>query len=277
MARHATGAGARIVARVLATAFRDGLRAVRASGWRGPALALLSYVPVAATYAFGAALLVGLVLHVVVLLALVRLLGAVRPLPVPPPPAVDGDGHRVAPPPKPGPPLTAADRSPKVALRNASRLWRPAVSVTGLYLLAQFTALLTVVAVSGGRVVDYSPDAQLVAVLPVSAVFLAFVFVATQRVGLEGDPRVLVAAAHSVRVARTAYGPLLLLALAEPAVAAAGSLAVPDKHAPLARVLLVGAVTILVAAAVKVVVTAVANEVYLTGPRLDLPVADPVG
>jgi hypothetical protein len=27
---------------------------------------------------------------------------------------------------------------------------------------------------------------------------------------------------------------------------------------------------------VKVVVTAVANEVYLTGPRLDLPVADPV-
>src|SRR4051812_28708387 len=75
MARHATGAGARIVARVLATAFRDGLRAVRASGWRGPALALLSYVPVAATYAFGAALLVGLVLHVVVLLALVRVLG----------------------------------------------------------------------------------------------------------------------------------------------------------------------------------------------------------
>jgi hypothetical protein len=87
------------VARVPATAFRDGLRAVRASGWRGPALALLAYVPIAVTFAVfdGALLFAGLVLHVVVVVALVRLLGAVRPVPVPPVPAVDEAGHRIAP------------------------------------------------------------------------------------------------------------------------------------------------------------------------------------
>jgi hypothetical protein len=130
--------------------------------------------------------------------------------------------------------------------------------------------------VSGSRVVDHSPLTQLMTVLPVSALFMTFVFLATQRVALEGDNRVLVAAAHSVRIARMTYGPLLLLTLAEPAVAAAGAFAVPGKHAPVARVALVATVTVVVAAAVKVVVMAVANEVYVTGPRVDLPVADPV-
>jgi hypothetical protein len=264
------------VARVLATAFRDGLRAVRASGWRGPALALLSYVPVAVTFALlGGALLVGgLVLHVVVLLALVRLLGAVRPVPVPPVPQVDDAGRRVAPPPQPGPPLGGDDRAPKVALRNAARLWRPAVRITGLYLLAQLAAALTVVAVSGGRVADYSETAQLVTVLPISALYLAFVFLATQRVGLEGDGRVLVAAAHATRIARAAYGPVLLLTLAEPVIAAAGALAVPEKHASALRVAVAGTLTLVAAVVAKVVVTAVANELYLAGPRVDLPVVE---
>ncbi len=261
---------------MLATAFRLGLRAVRASGWRAPALALLSYVPVALSVSVlgGALLVVGLVLHVVVLLALVRLLGAVRPEPLPRPPEVDALGRRVAPPRRPGPPVSDADRSPRVALRNAWRLWRPAISITGLYLLAELAALLTVVALSGGRIGDYSASAQLVAVLPVSSVFTAFVFLAAQRVGLEGETRVLVAAAHAVRIARTAYGPILLLTLAEPIVAAAGTLAIPEKHPAVTRVVIVGTATVLVATAVKLVVTAVANEVYLSGPRLDLPVPE---
>lgn len=264
---------------MLGTALRQGLRAVRASGARGPALALLSYVPVAASVAVlgGALLVAGLVLHVVVLFALTRVLGAVRPDGLPPLPGVDELGRRVAPPPRPGPPVTPADRSVRVALRRALTLWRPAISVTGLYLLAVVAALLTVVALSGGRVGDYSATAQLVAVLPVSSVFTAFVFLAAQRVALEGDPRVLVAAAHSVRIARTAYGPLFLLTIAEPLVAAAGSFALPGEHPPAGRVAVVGAVTLLVAAAVKVVVTAAANELYVTGPRLDLPVPDAPG
>lgn len=263
------------MARVLATAFRDGLAAVRASGWRAPALALLGYVPVAATWAVldGALLVVGFVAHVIVTLALVRALGAARPYPLPPVPVVDAAGRRVEAARRPGPPVTDADRAVGVALGNAWQLWRPAVRITALYLLAQFAALLTVLALSGGKVSDYGPSAQLVTVLPVSALFMAFVILATQRVGLEGDTRVLVAAAHSVRIAREAYGTVLLLALAEPVVAAAGALLVPEKHPPLGKVVAVGVGTVVLAAFVKVVVTAVANEVYLTGPRLDLPVA----
>lgn len=261
------------MARVLRPAFRGGLAAVRAGGWRPFALALLAYVPVAVFGALlgGALLVLGLVLHVIVVLALVRLLGAARPGMLPAVPQVDELGRRVLPPPRPGPAVSAADRSVVSALRNASRLWRPAVSITGLYLLAGVTAGLTAIALSGGRFAQYAPSTQLVAVLPLSALVTAFVTLAPQRVALEGDPRVLVAAAHSVRIARTAYGVLLGLTVAEPVVAAAGTLAVSGPHPPARRVVAVACVTVTVAAFVKVVTTAVATEVYLAGPRLDLP------
>ena len=87
---------------------------------------------------------------------------------------------------------------------------------------------------------------------------------------------VLVAAAHSVRIARTAYGALLLLTVAEPLVAVASALALPEKHPPAARIAVVGGLSLAIATVVKVVVTAVANEIYATGPRLDLP-AETVG
>jgi hypothetical protein len=145
------------------------------------------------------------------------------------------------------------------------------VSIAGLYILAALAAGLTVVALSAGKAADYSETAQLVAILPVSALFTAFVLLAAQRVALEGDTRVVVAAAHSVRIARQAYGVLLGLSLAEPVVAAAGALSVSSKHPPAARVAVVGGVTVVVAAIVKVLVTAVGNELYLRGPRLDLP------
>ena len=259
------------MARVLREPTRLGLAAIRAAGWRAPLTALLGYVPLlGGGFAGGPLLLVGLVLHVVLLLALVRVLGAWRPEPLPPIPRVDEEGRRVAVPLRQGPPVTDADRSPFAAIRNAARLARPALVLTGLFLLAGLGASLVVVALSGGRLAEYGPVAQVATVLPVTALFTAFVVLATQRVGLEGDPRVLVAAAHSVRIARTAYGVLLLLSIAEPAVATAATLALPEDP-PSSQLVYVATATVLAAAAVKVLVTAVANEVYLAGPRLDLP------
>ena len=259
---------------MLREAFRAGVATARAAGWRAFGLALLAYVPIAVlgSVAGGAFLFAGLWLHIVVVLALVRVLAAARPEPVPPVPQVDDQGHRVLAPPRPGPPLTAADRNPTTALRQAARLWRPALSITGLYLLAGIFAALTAVALSGGRFAEYSPTAQLVAVLPLSALATAFVALAPQRVAIEGDPRVLVAAAHSVRIARSAYGALLLLTVAEPLVAVGALLALPEKNPALGKVIAVAVVTVLVDAVVKVVATAVENELYLRGPRLDLPV-----
>ena len=261
---------------MLATAFRNGLAAVRAAGWRAYALGLLSYAPVAVAQAARnvAVIVLTLVVQVIVLFALIRLLGAYRPEPVPPPAEVDDQGRRVLGPPNPGPPLTPDDRRLGVALRNALRLWRPAVSMSGLILLAQVAALLTVIAISGGRVGDYSPTVLVLAALPVSATFLAFIVLAPQRLALEGETRVLVATAHSVRIARTAYGALLLITIVEPLAMALGMLPVPDKDPALATVAGFGAATVLVTAALQVLTTAVGNELYLTGPRLDLP-ADP--
>lgn len=261
---------------MLATAFRHGLAAVRAAGWRAYALALLSYAPVAVAEAIGnvAVTVVTLVAQVIVLLALIRLLGAYRREPVPPPAEVDDQGRRVLGPANPGPMVSEADRRVRTALRNAFRLWRPAVSMSGLILLTQVAALLTVIALSGGRAVEYDPKIVLLAALPVSATFLAFIVLAPQRLALEGETRVLVATAHSVRIARTAYGALLLVTVVEPLAVALGTLPVPDKDPALSTVLGFGAATVVVAAVLQVVTTAVGNELYLSGPRLDLP-ADP--
>ncbi|HWL37207.1 MAG TPA: hypothetical protein VNQ77_13570 [Frankiaceae bacterium] len=252
---------------MLVTAFRDGFAAVRAAGWRALALSLLSYTPVALAEAVPNVLLVvaTFVLQVIVVLALIRLLGAHRPVPVPAPPQVDESGRRVLGPKQPGPPLTDADRSPVVALRNAFALARTALRLTGLILLAQFAAILTVIALSGGKVADYSENVLLLTALPVSALFLTFIAVAPQRVALEGETRVLVATAHSVRIARQAYGPLLLITVVEPAVTAAGSFGGVAGVA--------GAIA--AAALLQTWTTAAANEIYLAGPRLELPVPEP--
>ena len=263
---------------MLRTAFRDGLAAARAAGWRAYALALLGYVPVVAAQMTRnvVASLAALVLQVVVALALIRLIGAARPVPIPPPPQVDEQGRRVLLAPRPGPALSEDDRRIRVAVRHAFALWRPALTLTSLFLLAQYGALLTVLALSGGDALEYEPDVLLLAVLPVSALFLAFLALAPQRVALEGETRVLVATAHSVRIARTAYGLLLLLTVAEPVVTGLGGLLLPDENPPVGQLLGIGAGTLVVVALVQVVVTAVANEVYLNGPRLELPV-DPAG
>lgn len=259
---------------MLRESVRDGLAAARSAGWRALLLAAVSYVPLVAfgAVAGGNLLVVGLVLHVVVMLALVRVLGASRDEGLPALPEVDDQGRRVLPPAKPGPPVTYADRSPLTALRNAWRLGRPAISLTGLYLLAQFGAYVVAMVLSGGRLTDYSTTVQGAAVLPVAALFLAFVALATQRVGLEGDPRVIVAAAHSVRIAKTAYGVLLLLTVIEPLVAVGIAVGGRGEDPPTSRLAAVIGVGVLVATVAKVAVTAVSNEVYLRGARLDLAV-----
>jgi hypothetical protein len=261
------------VARVLRPAFRLGPAAARRGGWAALGLALLAYVPVGASVAFagGALAPVGLVLHGIVVLALVRLLAARRPGELPPPPQVDELGRRVATPPRPGPPVTPADASLRRALRNAGAFWRPAISLAGLYLLCGFAALLVAVALSGGKYAEYTPTTQGVVIVPLFALVSAFAALAPQRVAIEGDTRVLVAVAHSVRIAWTAYGTLLLLSAAEPVVGAAGLLAISGKNPPVGRVVAVSVASVVVTTLLKVVTTAVATEVYLAGPRLDLP------
>lgn len=261
---------------MLRESFRAGFAAIRAAGWRGPLLGALSYVPVVVFATFAINFLVfGLILHAVVVVALARVLGASRPEPLPPVPEVDEQGRRVAPPPRPGPPATAADRSPVVALRNAWRLGFAAARLIGLFLLANFGAYVVAVVLSGGRFTEESELVQAVAVMMLATLFSAFVALAGQRVALEGDPRVLVAAAHSVRIAKTNYGVLLLLTAIEPAIAVATAVAAGSGEVPRGRAVAVGVAALVAATVAKVVVTAVSNEVYLRGARLDLPL-DPV-
>lgn len=258
---------------MLRTAVRDGFAAARAAHVRAYAVAVLSYLPVVGAELTGnvALVLAAIIVQVVVSFALVRVLGAFRPVPVPPPPQVDETGRRVLPPRQPGPALTPEDRRVGVALRNAFALLRPALSFTALVLLAQIAALLAVMALSGGKAVDYSPNVLLLAAVPVSALFMAFLLLAPQRIALEGETRVIVAVAHSVRIARTAYPVLLLLTVVEPLLMGLAALLVPDKDPPLALAAGVGAGAALVASLLQVLTTAVANEVYLAGPRLELP------
>lgn len=256
---------------MLRESFRAGFATTRDAQWRAPLLAALSYVPLVAFAALAVDLLVvGLVLHGIVALGLVRLLGAWRPLVLPPIPEVDEQGRRVAPPPRPGPPATDADRSVTTALRNAWRLGFAAVRLLGLFLLAQFGAYVVAVVLSGGRFTEESELVQAVAVMMVATLFATFVALAGQRVALEGDTRVLVAAAHSVRIAKTHYGLLLLLTAVEPAIALATAAATAGDI-PRGRAVAIGVTALVVASVAKVVVTAVSNEVYLRGARLDLP------
>ena len=258
---------------MLRAAVRDGLAAARAAGLRAYAVAVLSYLPAVGADLTGNILLVlaGLIVQVVVSFALIRVLGAFRPVPVPAPPQVDDQGRRVLPPREPGPPLTAGDRRVRVALRNAFALWRPGLSFTGLVLLAQVGALLAVLALSGGKATDYSSNVLLLSAVPVSALFMAFLLLAPQRIALEGETRVVVAVAHSVRIARTTYPLLLLLTVLEPLLMALAALLVPDKDPSLALAAGVGGGAALLASVLQVLTTAVANEVYLAGPRLELP------
>lgn len=250
------------------------------AGWHALALAVL-LTAVSQTRAlpmpafvdvliFPAMQLVGMV----VVVATIRLLAAYRPVPMPPPPEVDEAGRRVG---NPGtiPLVSAADRSPRVALRRAAGLASPLLRYVVLELLLLVVAVLFVLPFAGDSL-DLSAGEELTdrqafaVVLPaelVGALLTAFVVLAPQRIGLEGDPRVLVAAAHSVRVARTMFGPMFLLSLLWIAPGVAGSALLAYERPIVERILVA-----VVAVPVQLLVLAGLNEIYARGPRLDVPV-----
>lgn len=260
---------------MLRTSVRAGLSAVRAAGWRPFAIAFGGYLPVVAFDALDwvAGAFPAAIVQMVLLLAVIRVLGAYRPEPIPAPPQVDEQGRRVVVPLKPGPPLSDEDRTLGGALRNALALWLPGLRLMALFVLTVVAGIFTLLAITAGGIADADIDIDVtgVALLPVVSLFQAFVALAPHRVALEGDPRVLVAAAHSVRIARVAYGLLLMLSIAEPLASLPGDLIVEDGTALDVR-LAMASIAVVFGTIFQVVTAAIGNEVYLRGPRLELPV-----
>jgi hypothetical protein len=250
-----------IVSAVLFRAVRDAVGALRSAGWRSLAVALL-YAPAVglgfAVEKLPALLVVAFAVENIATFAVVRMLAAHRPAGVP----ELTTGRRV-------PPVGTADRSLGRASANAVRLTRPALRLALIQMLVVFSALLILVALAGADLVSSENPTRQDRILvvagsgPIVALLSAFIALAPQRIALEGDERVLIAVAHSVRIARTVFGVLLVLALGEPLLA-------------LAQALAPGGVVVDVAAAVayvvlQLVVVAARTEVYLEGPRLDVP------
>ena len=243
------------------------------AGWRGLAVALLAAslglvgLPSPLdVLLFPVIALLGAVLTV----ALIRVLAAHRPEPLPPLPVVDDEGRRVGRPAR-IPLVDGSDRSPRRAIRRAGAMARPLLTYVGIELLLLVVAVLLVVPFASRSIEpeSFGEREALALLLPaqlVATLLTAFVALVPQRLGLEGDPRVLVAAAHSVRVARTAFGPMFLVSLvrAAPGLAAAALLAYDRPVAARAAVALV-------AIPVEMLAVAILTEIYLEGPRLDVP------
>lgn len=265
---------------MLFRALRAGAGALRLAGWRALTIALL-YIP-----ADGFALAVGRIQSVAVFgliavvtvdniatFALVRLLGAHRPgglpLPAGPPttPGADPAPRRRG----TVPPVGTADRSPLRATANALALARPALRLGAVQLLGLFAALLVLVAIAsigGTTIVSEEPTRRQTLVLfaasgPLVALVAAFIALAPQRIALEGDPRVLVAVAHSVRVARVFYGTLFTISMVD-AVVLLAQIAAGEG-------LLVFLTAAVVHTLLRLLLVAAATEVYVAGPRLDVP------
>ncbi|HVE63164.1 MAG TPA: hypothetical protein VNB94_05125 [Mycobacteriales bacterium] len=265
---------------MLLTALRSGALAVRRAGWPTAGLVLVAALPdFIPTSGLPESLQVLLfpisgVLRTVLFLAVIRLLGAHRPEPVPPPPAVGDSGLRVVQR-SIVTPVTEADRGVSVALRHAAALGRPALRLFGLSLLATLVAA----ALAFGLLVANGADASnldsrdpLLVVPPalLIALLVAFVAVADQRVALEGDPRVLLAAAHSARIAGAAFGTVFGLVLIGAAPGTIGALLPYGVDGLIFQV-----PRVVLGAVVQLYVVAALNEVYLAGPRADLLVDVP--
>lgn len=238
--------------------------ALRSAGWRALGLALLYTPAVALGFTVAklpALLVVAFAVENVATFAVVRLLGAHRPAGLPQ--HADPSARRGV------PEVGTADRSLVRATAHAVRLIRPALRLALVQMLVVFAALLIVVALGGADLVaneEPTRHERLVVVAgsgPIVALLSAFIALTPQRIALEGDERVLIAVAHSVRIARTVFGTLLVLALGEPLLA-------------VAQAAFGGGVAVDIAAAVtyavlQLVVVAARTEVYLAGPRLDVP------
>jgi hypothetical protein len=274
-----------IVCAVLFRAVTDGARVLRSAGRRVLLLGLLYLVflpfavlaPEYYTYAF----LFVLTVDNIVTFAVVRVLGAHRDVPPIPAPSAQpgrlGDRTAAIPvaveaaPVRAARAVSSADRAPGHALRQAGRLAWPALRLALVQFLALYAALLGFLAVSGGRL-DITDDLSrgdelmvLAGVIPLAALCDAFLYVAWQRIALEGDERVLIAVSQSVRIARRNYGTLLVLVLAESLLQL--PVVLSDDHAAMITA------TFVVGSLLRLLVVAAANEVYAAGPRLDVPEA----
>lgn len=262
---------------MLFTAVRQGATAVRRAGWPAYAVALLAALPDlipttedSAPITVALAPVVGLI-RTVLFLGLIRVLAAHRDEPVPPPPAVDATGVRVVSSSVVAP-VGEDDRQVRFALRRAMALGRPALRLFAISLLgalgafALWAALCAAVGLEISDVGSRDP----VAVVPLTlltALLLSFIALADQRVALEGDPRVLLAAAHSVRIAGVAFAAVFTLVLVANTPSAVGSLLPHDVDA-----LPWQGLRIVVGAWVQLLAVAALNEVYVAGPRADLVV-----
>lgn len=235
---------------MLTTAFRGGTAAVRRAGWRAALLALVVSALTVLPELFAlAALPVVLLLN----LALIRVLAAHRDTPVPEHVTVDD-----------------ADRSPRTAVTRVGRMAFPAIRLALVNaLLAISIGLLTLLLSghAGDDLADLTTAEERQFAVGgglLFALFSTFIAVAPQRIALEGDSRVLIALAHSVRIARAYFGSLLTLGLAEFAIVGL-PFALLDVGWP-------GAVAqAIVGTAVSLLLVATATEIYLAGPRLDVP------
>ena len=259
------------------SALRGGADAVRRAGAPTALLALLAAAPdllptsgLNENVQLGIFPVVGLV-RTILVLALIRSLAAHRADPIGPPPAVDASGVRVVSL-SVVEPVGDPDRDVRIALRNAARLARPALRLFGLSLLATLAAaVVTFGMLSAGDtdVAELSSRAA-VAVVPhglISALLITFVALADQRVALEGDPRVLLAAAHAARIAGAMFGTVYGLTLLAAAPGVVGAL-LPHGVDGLPLQL----VRVVVGAGIQLLVVAALNEVYVRGPRADIVV-----
>ncbi|MCA1825202.1 MAG: hypothetical protein LC640_13330 [Frankia sp.] len=238
---------------MLASAISGAFSTLRRAGWRPWLLTALSWTPVLVVAAFHAPAfaVVALLAQNWILLALVANLGARRQ-----------------------PPVTAEHAATlRGAARRAVAQIRAGSRYTLLEMLAFVTSIGLLLALSRGKALAPagSDDAlQLtlagqLARVPLFALVSAFILVARQRIALENDPRVLVAAAHAVRVARMHFGTVFVIALVEPAAILTG-LAI---HRGASIAVLAGFAAVLIIT--RALVTATATEVYVRGPRLDVP------
>lgn len=246
---------------------------VARAGWRGLVLALLGASLGLAGLPSPLDVLLFPVLALattVIVVALIRVFAAHRPEPLPPLPIVDAEGRRVGRPQR-VPLVDATDRSPGVALRRAAAVARPLLTYVALELLLLVVAVMLIVpfateSLGSDTIEDREAFGIVVPVQLVAALLTAFVSLVPQRIGLEGDPRVLVAAAHSVRVARTTFGPMFLVSVGR-TLPGLGAAALVAYDRPVAARVAVA----LIAVPVEMLAVAVLNEVYFRGPRLDVP------
>lgn len=256
---------------MLIRVLREALRTLRTAGW--PAVGL-AYLYLAAILIIlpqpGLLLFLGLAAQNVVTFAVIRHLASHRGITAKNdgPALLTRGGQPVGAARRPGP-VGIPDRSARHAVRNAGQLARPAMRLALLQLAAAFVMVTVLRAVGGESVVsgDRPTDGEVVRLLtglaPISALLLAFVALAPQRIAIEGDHRVVLAAFASIRIAKTSYGTLFALSLAEP-VLVLGAVAA-DKSVPL-RI-----AAIVVLPLVHLVVLAALNEVYAAAPALVLP------